>query len=360
MKINLVMIVKNEERSLRRCLRSVNGLVDEMIVVDTGSTDRTVEIAEKMGAKVFSFTWINDFSAARNYGLDRSDGDWNLILDGDEYLREADREKLETELSSRQGLWLGCITRYDAFQDEEGLSVSTALLPRLLPKGVLYEGIIHEQPAGNHPSYRVDLQADHDGYLYQDKGERNLPYLEKAVKAHPGDGYYLFQMAYTLRNLKRYRESLPFFRKFYRLAGKREGYRSGGVVLYLYTLLDLGGGEHLDEAAAIIEKEEPALGGWTDFCFVCGLFYMKRVLSDVERYISLLPGIEGSYLRCLKLGEQPELGGVVGTGSFRAAYNLGAWYEVSGQTDKAKYFYEKAAGEGYGPAVKRLGENWKK
>ena len=133
MKINLVMIVKNEERSLRRCLRSVNGLVDEMIVVDTGSTDRTVEIAEKMGAKVFSFTWINDFSAARNYGLGRSDGDWNLILDGDEYLREADREKLETELSSRQGLWLGCITRYDAFQDEEGLSVSTALLPRLLP-----------------------------------------------------------------------------------------------------------------------------------------------------------------------------------------------------------------------------------
>ena len=69
MKINLVMIVKNEERSLERCLRTVDNLVDEVIVVDTGSTDKTVEIAEEMGAKVFSFTWVNDFSAARNYAL---------------------------------------------------------------------------------------------------------------------------------------------------------------------------------------------------------------------------------------------------------------------------------------------------
>ena len=71
MKINLVMIVKNEERSLKRCLEAVKPLVDRMIVVDTGSYDRTREIAEKMGAEVYDFVWNNDFSAARNFALEQ-------------------------------------------------------------------------------------------------------------------------------------------------------------------------------------------------------------------------------------------------------------------------------------------------
>ncbi|MCI9536086.1 MAG: glycosyltransferase family 2 protein [Lachnospiraceae bacterium] len=358
MKINLVMIVKNEERSLKKCLETAADLVDKMIVIDTGSSDRTKSIAENMGAKVFDFVWTDDFSAARNFALDQSDGDWNLVLDGDEYLRSADRKGLEQMLLARQGMWLGCITRYDAFRDEEGVSVSTAVLPRLLPKGVRYEGRIHEQPKGDYPSYGIGLEADHDGYLYEDKGERNLPFLERAVKEHPEDGYYVFQLAYTLRNLKRQEESLPYFREFYRLSGKNDGYWAGGVVLYLYTLLDLAFAEYLDEAARIIEKEDAVLGGWSDFCFVCGLFYMKRVLSDVKRYLSLLPNIEKCYLKCLSLGEQPMAGGVVGTGSFRAAYNLGAWYEVSGQMEQAGRFYRMAAEKGYGPALKRIEEIW--
>ena len=103
MKINLVMIVRNEERSLERCLRTVEGLVDKKIVIDTGSTDRTVEIARAMGAEVHSFLWRDDFSAARNFALAQSDGDWNLILDGDEYLRAVTREKLEEQLLGRDG-----------------------------------------------------------------------------------------------------------------------------------------------------------------------------------------------------------------------------------------------------------------
>ena len=83
---------------------------------------------------------------------------------------------------------------------------------------------------------------------------------------------------------------------------------------------------------------------------------MKRVLSDVGRYLSLLPKIEASYLKGLSLGEHPELGGVVGTGSFKAAYNLGAWYEVSGQKDQAVRYYRMAADQGYEPASGRLRE----
>ena len=357
MKINLVMIVKNEERSLERCLKAAAPFVDEMIVVDTGSADRTVEIARRMGACVKTFTWVNDFSAARNYALDQSDADWNLVLDADEYIRDCDGERLRSELAARPGRWIGGIMLYDSYRDEEGVSVSTSVLPRLLPRGVRYTGAIHEQPDGDCPCYAVSLSADHDGYLYTDKGERNLPYLERAVKEHPEDGYYRFQIASTLRNLKRPEESLPHFRAFYRLTDPGDGYRAGGIVLYLYTLLDLGNAACLDEAAGIIERETETLGDWSDFCFVCGLFYMKRVLSDVVRYIDLLPYIERCYLKCLSLGDRAETGGVVGTGSFKAAYNLGAWYEVSGQTELALKYYRMAAKEGYGPAIKRLEEN---
>lgn len=356
MRINLVMIVKNEEKSLERCLRAAAPFVDGMILVDTGSADKTVEIAQRMGAVVKTFAWVDDFSAARNYALEQSDADWNLVLDGDEILRAGSRRELERALAGRQGEWLGGLTRYDSYRDAEGVSVSASVLPRVLPRGVRYTGPIHEQPAGNAPCYVVPLIADHDGYLDTDKGERNLPYLEKAVKEYPEDAYYQFQLASTLRNLKRLEESLPWFRGFYRLAGKREAYREGGIVLYLYTLLDLGTAAHLDEAAEIVEREEGELGDWPDFCFVCGLFYMKRVLSDVARYIALLPNIEACYLKCLRIGENPERGGVVGTGSFKAAYNLGAWYEVSGQTDLALQYYRLSAKEGYGPAVGRLNE----
>ena len=355
MKINLVMIVKNEERSLRKCLKAAKPLVDEIILADTGSSDKTLEIAREFGAVIREFPWINDFSAARNFALDQSDGDWNLVLDGDEYVRPGcSRRRLEKQLSGRAGRWLGGITLYDSYPDEGGVSVSTSLLPRLLPKGVRYTGSIHEQPEGDYPCYPVELSADHDGYLVADKGERNLAYLQQAVADHPEDGYYQFQLASTLRNLKRLEESLPCFRKFYRMAPARDAYRPRGIVLYLYTLLDLGTDAHLDEGSKIIGEEEPKLGNWSDFSFVCGLFYMKRVLSDVQRYMDLLPNIERCYLRCLKSGERPELGGVVGTGSFKAAYNLGAWYEVSGQRELALKYYRMAARGGYGPAKERL------
>lgn len=354
MKINLVMIVKNEERSLRRCLEAAKPLVDRMIVVDTGSTDQTVEIAQEMGAAVLKFSWVDDFSAARNFALDHSDGDWNLVLDADEYVRETSREELEEAILNRQGSWLGGILRYDSYQDEEGISVSTSILPRLLPGSVRYTGRIHEQPASRAPIVPLPLEVDHDGYLYMDKGERNLPYLRRAVEEEPRDAYYQFQLASTLRNLKRLTESLPYFRKFYQYVEPREAYRGQGIVLYLYTLLDLGRAEDLDEAAGIIEREELFLSDWPDFYFVCGIFYMKRVLSDVERYIGLLPNIERCYLRCLELGERPKAGSVLGTGSFKAAYNLGTWYEVSGQKKLAVKYYQMSLKEGYVPAARRL------
>ena len=84
--IGLVMIVKNEEQSLRKCLSRAKKLVDEIYITDTGSTDDTMKIAEEFGAHISHFQWKNDFAAARNYALKQSACQWNLVLDADEYL----------------------------------------------------------------------------------------------------------------------------------------------------------------------------------------------------------------------------------------------------------------------------------
>src|SRR5919199_6137275 len=86
MELSLCMIVKNEEASLPQCLRSVKDAVDEMVIVDTGSCDRTVELAQEFGARVYHFEWCNDFSAARNEALKYMQGKWVLVLDADEVL----------------------------------------------------------------------------------------------------------------------------------------------------------------------------------------------------------------------------------------------------------------------------------
>jgi len=92
--LSLSMIVKNEEPFLAHCLDSVRGLVDEMVILDTGSTDGTLEIARAAGARVFQSPWRDDFSAARNASLEKATGDWILILDADEELPASEHAPL--------------------------------------------------------------------------------------------------------------------------------------------------------------------------------------------------------------------------------------------------------------------------
>ncbi len=93
-RLSQCMIVKNEEKNIRQALSWGKGIVFEQIVVDTGSTDRTVEIAEEMGARVYHFQWINDFSAAKNFAIEQAKGNWIAFLDADEYFSPEDAKKL--------------------------------------------------------------------------------------------------------------------------------------------------------------------------------------------------------------------------------------------------------------------------
>src|SRR3989344_6100650 len=99
--ISLCMITKSEERFLEQCLNSVKDIVDEIIIVDTGSTDKTKEIALSFGAKVHNFKWIDNFSAARNESIKHATKDWIFVLDADEKLDESAKEKIKEAIKKK-------------------------------------------------------------------------------------------------------------------------------------------------------------------------------------------------------------------------------------------------------------------
>jgi glycosyltransferase involved in cell wall biosynthesis len=109
--LSVCMIVKNEERYLAYCLNSLSPVADEMIVVDTGSSDRTKEIAEAFGAHVYDFEWVNDFAAARNYSLSKAQGDWILVMDADEVISFQDHAKLRKLVTGKDKIAYNLITR---------------------------------------------------------------------------------------------------------------------------------------------------------------------------------------------------------------------------------------------------------
>lgn len=347
--INLVMIVKNEERCLARCLESVKGLVDNIIIADTGSTDSTKEIALSFGAKVFDYTWKNDFSDARNYALSKSDSDWNLILDADEYLTSGSRQDISEFLENTQQL--GAIQIKSAYLDNNEVSYGIGYIPRLIPKGVTFTRKIHEQIDSYLPIAYLPLIFDHDGYLLPNKGDRNLPILLDELKNNPNDSYLLYQTAMTLKNLSRYKEAISYFDKFYSLANKSSSFYKNAVIEYVYTLIEI---ESFEKALYIVNEVKVTLEKYADFNFLCGIFYMRLILSDIVKYQNYLPLIETSYLKCLEIGEVPQHQGVYGCGSFKAAYNLGTWHEVSGNLGLAKKYYEMSAKAGYMIAMERL------
>lgn len=350
--INLVMIVKNEERCLDRCLTCVKPLVDGIIIVDTGSADHTKQIARSHGAYVYDFVWNHDFSAARNYAISKSSSDWNLVLDADEYLIEGCRKDLDGFLDNPKQI--GVVRNISYYTDQDGINSSSFYISRLLPSGITYEGRIHEQVQSSLPRIPVPLILEHDGYLVNDrkKGERNLLILLEEVKKYPLDSYYLYQTAVTLFNLREYQKATEYFHRFYSLVPDNAGYRVQGIISYIYNTIESG---QLDSLLPIIHKESSLLASNTDFNFACGVYFTKLVLSDTGKYLAYLGEIEARYLKCLEAGEHPQQQGTLGTGSFKAAYNLGVWYEVSGNLVKAVSYYKQAAEQGFIPAVNRLG-----
>jgi len=215
-RIALVMIVRNEAESIARCLLSAKRAVDEMIVLDTGSTDATIAIARDLGAKVFEWAWRDDFAAARNEALSHSTADWNLILDADEWLigdGQLLRQVAQCEHLNGDGFF-GLLQVKSQLDAQRGAASAVpdpaadpplltlddkvpgseeyfSWLPRFFPRGVKYFGRIHEQPRSELPYQfrRLAVEVGHGGYLWHKLAEKKRaqpPFVACGAKGRPG------------------------------------------------------------------------------------------------------------------------------------------------------------------------------
>jgi tetratricopeptide (TPR) repeat protein len=216
--LSLCMIVRNEERFLAGCLDSVAGVVDEIVVVDTGSTDTTRDIVRRYGAIVLEAPWTGDFSAARNVSIAHAAGEWILALDADERLAPGQESYLRSLLTNLRYSAYTVLIRGEHYLPT-GVTSQVNAYPRLFRRhpGIRYEGMVHEQimpslvrsglQAGDshlgivHLGYGIDLET------VRLKSRRNLELLRSQRIQDPEDPYVRFQIGNTLTILGEYDEA---------------------------------------------------------------------------------------------------------------------------------------------------------
>lgn len=189
--LSACLIVKNEERFLAACLASVRPLVDEIVVVDTGSSDRSPSIARRHGARLHRMRWRGDFAAARNHALELSRGEWILYIDADERVRRHSRRRLHALLADETAVGYRVL-----LHPRPGFTPYWELrLFRRDPR-IRFAGVIHETIWPGIAAYRAEegghigrsgLVLDHEGYEGDQHGKhrRNLPLLKKALRRDP-------------------------------------------------------------------------------------------------------------------------------------------------------------------------------
>ncbi len=206
--VSACMIVKNEEKMLPECLESIRAWVDEIIIVDTGSTDRTIKIAEKYGAKILYQEWEGNFSKHRNYSIEQATGDWVLIIDADERVVAQDVPELTKHLRSGEArvLAVNVLNVGGKFEEQVTFLPSIRLFRRDL--NLRYEGIVHNQLKVDpeEPVLRTGVTFKHLGYglspeKLKAKADRTVGLLEKQMSEDPDNPFALFNYAQVLLGL---------------------------------------------------------------------------------------------------------------------------------------------------------------
>lgn len=219
MKITACVIVKNEEKNLPRWLECMKKLTNDMVVVDTGSEDKTVEIAEKGGAKVFHFPWVGDFAKAKNFAIDHAKGDWILFLDADEYFTDEGCRTVMALLQKYDKVRevIGLMTLWVNLDADHGNRyINTGYQIRIFRNKpfLRYHGAVHEvlQSKASYPTkmqFVKELSIYHTGYsehIIHQKLKRNLEILlaEQKRRGHqPSDDYYLAECYYDMKDYEK-------------------------------------------------------------------------------------------------------------------------------------------------------------
>lgn len=318
-RISLCLIVKNEEADLPRCLDSVSGVISETIIVDTGSTDRTMEIARKYGAKIINFEWIDNFSAARNASINAASGDWILILDADEIIAKRDIEDLLRLCNSPEydayGLHYrnytnesgGSIWVPNDYSYPEGNGIAGWFHTRKVrffrnDKRIKFTGAVHEvaEPAIRQNGLRVGeahFPVHHYGELKKkkitDKKLKYLAYGKKKIEEEPENPMAFYEYGVQCSEFREYEDATNAFKKVLELSPE---FPSVEVQLGM-SLFNLG---RYDECITYLQKgisKEPENPGlYNNLASV--YLEMGELDKAVDLYlktISIHPGYAAAY-----------------------------------------------------------------
>lgn len=231
MLLSIVMMVKNEERNLDKTLNALRPLMEEinseLVILDTGSTDSTVDIARKYTDKVFFAKWNDNFSDMRNISISYAKGDWILILDADEELINYEKLKEFFDKSLFNKYNSASINLKNILSlDKKSYSMTPLIRMFKNSKDFRYEGAIHEQPKFKHPIYNNVALFDHYGYLFENeeikqlKDNRNKNILLKEIKKEPNNPYINYQLGKTYSISKNYEDAIYYMEKGYDLYTK--------------------------------------------------------------------------------------------------------------------------------------------
>lgn len=342
--ISLCMIVRDEAEHLAHCLSSAADAVDEIIVVDTGSGDDTVSVAKRFGAQVISFPWQDDFSLARNAGLDHATGDWILYLDADEVLDASAKETLRTIALHKE--FEGFLLQIHNYvgQGDQGATINPVLrMFRNRPEH-RFEGRIHEQIATcicsqrpNAAFHITDVKIHHYGYLKEiikrkDKIGRNLQLLRQTLEEKPDDPFHLYNIGVEYLRISETKQAMEAFRKARTLVDPKA--ISYAHLLYKYEIRCLQAMNQLQEALQLCEEGIGLYPDYTDLHHLCGV---------IQSTLGNQSDAAASLHRALEIGAAPAgFHTEEGLGTFQTCYALGLLEESNRNYQGAVSWYVKS------------------
>jgi len=286
-KLTLCMIVRNEERRLPQCLESIKPYVNEIIIVDTGSSDRTIEIAGEYGARIFQHPWEDDFSLHRNQSLSYATGDWILIMDADEVLAPGSGALLRRTIreANPETTHFFC-QLIDENHDGSTRSISSACRIFRNKMGFRYQGIVHNRLCQVGKAKSTPIRIIHKGYDLSPeemsiKFKRTAALLERQLKENPDDIFALFNITQSYCMKGESKEAIIFGEKVRGLlkdAGFQPRYYLNVYYLLAISYLSMG---NLEKVAEVCEEGITIEPSYLDLVFL--LAYINYRLKQNEK-----------------------------------------------------------------------------
>lgn len=352
--ISICIIGKNEEKNIEKCLEPLTRYPFEIIYVDTGSTDRTKELASKYTDNIYDFEWINDFSAARNFSLSKASHNYVLVLDCDEYLTELDFEGVQRAIEAHPRD-VGQILRISYTGTKVGEKYSPERVDRLFHKRYYhYYYTIHEQICDirtnvvDFQSYDIPVTVDHVGYVgtmdeKQKKAERNNALLFREIEKNPDDPYFYFQVAQSYNLIDDYENAYIYYKKAFELPLNLVNLWVHVMApTFINVMVQTG---RQAEALALYLPVYDDYAQSADFVCSIGCLYLNQEppqpLKAMMEFVKVLQFPE----------DQREV-----SSTYVALYGMGCVNEQLGNLPAAVSFYQKSANYGYEPALEKLAE----